>query len=141
MDAADVLRQHGISVTYQRMKVLQALIDRRDHPSAEDIHLALQGCKPPIGKATVYNTLRLLLDKGIVKPLYIDPDGLRYDIELDGHGHFHCERCGRIYNFEAAVDSAELPGLEGFQVRQRDLYVRGICPKCQEQAADAAHNT
>lgn len=135
-DAVHVLKQHHISATYQRLAVLQDLMGRRDHPRAEDIWASLRQAEPPISKATVYNVLRLLMDKGIVKPLYIDQDSLRYDIEVDGHGHFHCEQCGKIYNFDARPDAGPQPGLQGFQVKQRDLYFRGICPACRDYSTN-----
>jgi len=140
-DAVQLLKQHDISATYQRLAVLQDLMARRDHPRAEDIWASLRQAEPPISKATVYNVLRLLTDKGIVKPLYIDQESLRYDIELDGHGHFHCEHCGKIYNFDARVDHGPQPDLQGFEVKQRDLYFRGICPACRDSVTPSIANS
>lgn len=135
-NAAQVLSQHGISATYQRLAVLRELMDRRDHPRAEDIWYSLRQAEPPISKATVYNVLKLLVDKKVLKPLFIDADSVRYDIELDGHGHFHCDSCGAIFNFEAELAAPRESGLNGFQVTQRDLYYRGICPNCRENKAN-----
>lgn len=132
--AAQLLKQHQISPTYQRLVVLEELAGRRDHPAAEDIWAALSRQQPPIAKATVYNTLKLLSDKGIIRPIYIDGDTLRYDVELDGHGHFHCERCGKIFNFPTSVEQPSVPELDGFHITQRDLYFRGECPACQASA-------
>lgn len=135
-DAAQMLKQHGISATYQRLAVLKDLIARRDHPRAEDIWFSLRQAEPPISKATVYNVLKLLVDKGVLKPVFIDTESVRYDIEMDSHGHFHCDSCGHIYNFEAEQLTASTPSLKGFEVTQRDLYYRGICPNCRESAAN-----
>lgn len=127
---AQMLRQHSIQATYQRIEVLRELMSRRDHPGAEAIHEALKSSHPPISKATVYNVLKLFSQKGILKPLYIDLDSLRYDVDQEIHGHFHCDQCKRIFNIEAppALNDAPLP--PGFQVTQRDLYMRGICKDC-----------
>ena len=130
-NAAEVLKQHDITATYQRLAVLRDLMGRRDHPRAEDIWFSLRQAEPPISKATVYNVLKLLVDKGVLKPIFIDADSVRYDVELDGHGHFHCDSCGAIFNFEAQLMPAPVPSLKGFQVTQRDLYFRGLCPSCQ----------
>lgn len=133
--AALVLKQHGISATYQRLAVLENLMGRRDHPRAEDIWEDVRHLKPPISKATVYNVLKLFCEKGILKPLFIDQDSTRYDVELYGHGHFHCQRCDRIFNFDAQVEEAPAQGLQGFSISQRDLYYRGICPDCLNASA------
>lgn len=134
--AAELLRQHGIQATFQRIEVLKELMSRRDHPGAEAIYEALRSCQPPISKATVYNVLKLFSKKGILKPLYIDLDSLRYDVDQDIHGHFHCEQCKRIFNIEAPPALSEAPLPAGFHVTQRDLYLRGICPDCSLRAQE-----
>lgn len=129
-NAAQLLKQHDISPTYQRLAVLKELLGRRDHPRAEDIWFSLKQAEPPISKATVYNVLKLLVERQLLRPVFIDADSVRYDIQTDGHGHFHCDSCGAIYNFEAQLVAPTLPGLAGFEITQRDLYYRGRCPTC-----------
>lgn len=128
--AAQMLRQHGIQATYQRIEVLRELLSRRDHPGAEAIHEGLAESQPRISKATVYNVLKLFSKKGLLKPLYIDLETMRYDVDREVHGHFHCDQCKRIFNVQVPEALNEAPVPEGFRVTQRDLYLRGTCPDC-----------
>ncbi len=133
-EAMSMLRQKGISPTHQRLEVLKYLQDYPGHPSAEEVFAALQGVEPPLSKASVYNILRLFEEKGIVSSLSIDARSLRYDLIIQHHGHFQCQGCGQIVNFTAPLDEHSFQGLEGFEIRQKDIYFRGICPNCQQGA-------
>lgn len=130
-DAMGLLKDRGISPTHQRLEVLRYLLANPGHPSAEEVFAGLQGMEPPLSKASVYNILRLFEEKGLVNTLSIDARSLRYDLIIEGHGHFQCEGCGEIYNFTAAVDDSTFTGLDGFQVKHKDIYFRGLCPGCR----------
>lgn len=129
--AAAILRQRGISPTHQRLWVLKYLLTHPGHPSAEEMFEAARDADPPLSKASVYNILHLFEESGLLKTVQIDGACLRYDILAQEHGHFQCDACGRIFNFSAAIDDAATQGLEGFRVRQRDVYFRGLCTDCQ----------
>ncbi|MHC1787343.1 MAG: Fur family transcriptional regulator [Christensenellales bacterium] len=137
-DVMGLLKARGISPTHQRLEVLRCLLAHPGHMSAEEVFLALQGSQPPLSKASVYNILRLYQAQGLVRALYIDARIQRYDLTLARHGHFQCERCGSIIDFTAALDEAATRGLQGYQIRQKDIYFRGLCPACQTEAQDDA---
>jgi Fe2+ or Zn2+ uptake regulation protein len=91
---------------------------------------------PTLSKATVYNTLRLLVEKGAVLQLTIDERKTCYDGDTSPHAHFLCRCCSRVYDVPVKrpnlLRDAQLP--EGFQADQVELYIKGICPHCRKEA-------
>ena len=128
---AAALKAKQIRLPKQRRKILAYLIEHQEHPTAEQIYRGLKGEMPTLSRTTVYHTLHLLAGAGIVKVLNIEDNEVRYDIITMPHGHFKCESCGGIFNFEVeqALFTARLPG---FQVNDKNLYFKGLCPKCLE---------
>lgn len=124
-----MLEKHGISATFQRLAVLQALAAHAGHPNAEEIYEALGSLYPPISKATVYNVLRLYSDRGIIKPLRLEGDSIRYDTHTDDHAHFECAICGRVRNVPLIPPQTQT-SLAGYAVSHVDVYYRGTCPDC-----------
>ena len=129
-DLTAILQERGLSLSYQRLKVLEYLVFHHCHPSVEQIYLSLVEEIPTLSKATVYNTLKTLVEIGIVKELQIENNEARYDIITDFHGHFKCERCGKIYNFEVELNDTHFSSLNNFLIKQQDVYFKGVCPDC-----------
>ena len=127
-----IFQERNINLSFQRLKVLEYLATHDTHPSIEEIYTALHQDIPTLSKSTVYNTLKILLEAGVVKELSIENTEARYDIITDFHGHFKCERCGTIYNFDIEPDSIASNDLSRFFVRQKDVYFKGVCPDCLE---------
>lgn len=125
------LKEHEIKPSYQRIKIFEYLMHSKAHPHVDDIYRALIGEIPTLSKTTVYNTLSLFVEKGIIHMITIDGTEVRYDADLVEHGHFRCEVCGKVYDFDAEILEIDTNLGEGFTVHQKDLYFRGICPKCQ----------
>ena len=125
-----ILQERGLSLSYQRLKVLEYLVSHHCHPSVEQIYLSLVEEIPTLSKATVYNTLKTLVEIGIVKELQIENNEARYDIITDFHGHFKCERCGKIYNFAVELNDTHFSSLNNFLIKQQDVYFKGVCPDC-----------
>lgn len=129
-----ILTQRGIRPSQQRLMILEYLMTHRNHPSVDMIYNALLGEVPTLSRATVYNTLNLFLDAGLVKALDIVENESRYDIMTTTHGHFKCKVCGEIFNFgvdETAMDSEDL---SGFEVEEKNVYYKGICPSCLKKS-------
>lgn len=130
-DLSDELKKRNLRVSTQRIKILEYLICNRNHQTADQIYNALHPDLPTLSKTTVYNTLKALTQAGMVRELDIDDHETRYDIARENHGHFKCESCGTIYDF--AVDMKGLlknNDLIGFQIRDRNVYLKGLCPRC-----------
>jgi Fur family peroxide stress response transcriptional regulator len=86
---------------------------------------------PTLSKTTVYNTMKALVQAGIVKEIGIDEHETRYDISSEEHGHFKCESCNKVYDFSFNIDDGLKKGcLEGYQIYEKNVYLKGACPEC-----------
>ena len=120
----------GIRPSNQRLKVLEYFHHNPGHPTADEIFRALSAGIPPLSKATIYNVLHTFCDAGILRMISIDENELRYDFITDDHGHFHCEVCGSIFNFFVAMQNLMSNELESFQIHEKNVFFKGICPRC-----------
>jgi len=130
------LKESGIASSVQRVKVLEYLHECKCHPTADRIYGELSKNGLDISLATVYNTLNLFEEKGLIRILSLEGSENRYDIMTHDHGHFICEECGSIMNFEVDLNSSVYlydESLSDFKVKKRDVYFRGICPECIEK--------
>ncbi|MGE5614502.1 MAG: Fur family transcriptional regulator [Bacillota bacterium] len=125
-----LLKEKNISLSYQRLKVLEYLAQNRCHPTVEQIFTGLQNDIPTLSKTTIYNTLRILEESGLVRVITIEDNETRYDIDTKNHGHFKCESCGKIFDFTIDMDSL-IPGdLSRFKINEKNVYFKGLCPEC-----------
>lgn len=130
LNIEEYLRANDIKPSYQRMKVFEYLIKYRNHPTVDDIYKELVKSIPTLSKTTVYNILDLFIEKGIAQLISIEENETRYDADVTTHGHFKCEKCGRIYDFPVDVSGMKTGGLKDFIIREKHIYFRGICEKC-----------
>ena len=98
-DLRQELKTKNIGLSHQRLKVLEYLTQNRCHPTVDQIYTELQKDIPTLSKTTVYNTLRILAEAGLVKVISIEDKECRFDIDTEDHGHFKCESCGTIFDF------------------------------------------
>ena len=121
------MRGGGYKATPQRMAVLSALAEER-HQSLEEVRTRC----PEVGLVTVYRTLGLLSELGIVRRLDLG-DGARYELAEDHHHHMVCESCGDISEFEECpIDPGRFPPESAdFEVRSHSLEVYGRCGACR----------
>lgn len=133
-DSLTCLTAHGVKPSMQRLAVMGYLLDHRTHPTVEDIYNDLAPTMPTLSKATVYNTLRLLVEKGAVQQLTIDERKTCYDGDTTPHAHFFCRCCGRIYDVPLKRPNLRRGALlpEGFHADNVELYIKGLCPACAE---------
>lgn len=127
-----LLLSKGIRPSPQRLHVMEYMTHLVGHPTAEEIHSALHEDMPSLSLATVYNTLHVFTDAGLLRVVSVDNTEQRYDLTTEDHGHFKCLRCGAIINFP--VDYARIPTttLAGFEISQKNVYYSGTCPDCIE---------
>ena len=124
------LKKKNISLSYQRLKVLEYLIQHRCHPTVDQIFSEIKKDIPTLSKTTVYNTLRTLAEAGLVKVITIEDKETRYDIDTKDHGHFKCDSCGTIFDFPIDIDSLIPEDLSKFMINDKNVYFKGICSKC-----------
>jgi Fur family transcriptional regulator, peroxide stress response regulator len=127
---ADILKTHKIRVSSQRVQVLAYLLDHQCHPTVDQIYSGLLKDIHILSKTTVYNTLTLFVSSGLVRGISIEGNETRYDITVGNHGHFKCESCGEIYDFNIDIDSLPTEDLSCFMINDKNVYFKGICPKC-----------
>ncbi len=121
------MRGRGYKATPQRLAVLRAL-DVEQHQSMEELRERWLG----VGVVTVYRTLDLFTELGIVRRLDLG-DRPRYELAEDHHHHLICECCGEISEFdECPLDPAMLsPETSGFEMRAHSIEVYGRCAGCR----------
>jgi Fur family peroxide stress response transcriptional regulator len=126
----DYLLDKGVKPSYSRLKVLEYMLKYRNHPTVDDIYHELLREIPTLSRTTIYNTINLFVNENIAVPISIDPNETRYDATVAEHGHFKCNRCGRIEDFPIHLESYQPKELDGFKVLSRDVYYKGLCPSC-----------
>lgn len=124
------LLKNKIKPSFPRLKVFEYLAANPTHPTVDDIYKALVEVIPTLSKTTIYNTLDLFIRSNIVRAVTIDGNELRYDVDITNHGHFKCDQCHTIYEFD--IDPGVLcpDSLEGFDIREKNIYFKGTCPNC-----------
>ncbi len=133
-NVGDFLKTNGIKPSYQRIKIYEYLMNTKDHPTVESIYSALNGQIPTLSKTTVYNTLKIFIDKGIAMAITIDDNEVRFDAFIDTHGHFKCQECHRVYDFHVNFEGAIGDQLDDFQILEQQMFFYGICRSCNEKS-------
>lgn len=128
---AQKLKKHKIKPSVHRIMVYEYLMTKRNHPTVEQIFLNLRQNFPTISKATIYNTLNLFVEAGLIRMITIEDKEIRYDSNVENHGHFKCEVCGMVYDFKVEIDTIAFDDLADFLINNKDVYFKGICPNCQ----------
>ena len=137
-----VVRKAGVKLTHQRLEIFRELARTDEHPDAETVFRAVQQRVPTMSLDTVYRTLWMLRDLGLVTALGSHRGGVRFDVNLGRHHHYVCVRCRLVRDFTSAeLDGIRLPSaVQGFgSIVDTQVEVRGLCTGCSiEQAADPA---
>ena len=123
---AELLRAHDINPTHQRIEIAYALFSRQEHLSADQVMTIVNDRHAETSKATVYNTLNLFLEKGLIREVIVDPSKVFYDPNTGPHHHLYEVDSGRLTDIKAdAVRIEGLPDLpKGMETVGIDLIVR-----------------
>ena len=125
----------GIRPSVQRLAIYEFVKNNPIHPTADVVYDALRDALGSLSLTTVYNTLKLFVDAGLISMLTIDDTFRCFDGNTASHAHFRCDSCGKIVDL--AISSKFLSmvdGLEGFEIKDAQLYLKGLCPLCKEKA-------
>jgi Fe2+ or Zn2+ uptake regulation protein len=125
-DTIALLKKSGIQPTPQRVAVVQCIVGTGAHPSADEVWAKAKRVCATISRATVYNTLNLLVEKGLLKTQVLRGGTVVFDPLLEAHHHFVDEQTGRIYDipWEAVTVTGE-DSLDGFEVRDYQVVMKG----------------
>jgi Fur family iron response transcriptional regulator len=126
VEIIDLLRSHDINHTAQRVIITRLLFEKCTHLSAEDVYRLVNVDNRRVSKATVYNTLGLLADKGVVREVIADPTRIFYDPNTTPHHHFFDVATGELTDISAEqIHVSGLPPLpNGAQLEGVDVIVR-----------------
>jgi Fur family peroxide stress response transcriptional regulator len=134
-----VAKKAGVKLTHQRLEIFRELASTEEHPDADSIFRAVQHRMPTVSVDTVYRTLWMLHDLGLVTTLGPQRDGVRFDANLEQHHHYVCVRCGLVRDFESAdLNALHVPDAvkELGSIADAHVEVRGVCAKCLVERAD-----
>jgi len=134
-------REAGAKLTPQRIEIFREVARTGDHPDAETIHRRVRDRMPTVSLDTIYRTLWLLVDLGIVRTLGPGRERARFDANLDPHHHFVCVKCGLTRDFHSKDfdDLAPPDSLKAFgRVEATHVEARGLCLECAGKDTEAA---
>ncbi len=127
------VKQAGVKLTHQRREIFREVAASLEHPDAEMILKAVKPRMPSVSLDTVYRTLWLLSELGLVSTLGPRRQTVRFDANLKSHHHYVCEQCGTIRDFDsAALGRLPIPAAVKAlgSVTQAQVEIKGICRKC-----------
>ena len=129
------LREHGVRLTAPRRTILEAALRTKGHFTAEELIARMRGQGVPASKATVYRTLGLLVQKGLLEPREFERGSLRYEVATkeDHHDHMICTACGTVHEFvddEIERLQAEACLRFGFRMLGHSHRIFGLCSRC-----------
>ena len=130
------MTRSGIRLTPQRRYVYEALMEKRDHPTALEVFLRAKERMPSISLATVYNCLDALTESGLIRQVNCDRASSRYCPNLVPHGHFFCKECAAVFDVPlkpSLEETWEVP--PGTLVSHAEITLRGMCPACAQKSS------
>ena len=120
--------------TIQKIKILEALKNTREHPSAEQVYEVVKQSIPSISLATVYRNLNQMYEEGIIKRLEINKE-YHYDAFINEHIHFVCINCGSILDLNISGINkkifAKIKEQTNNEPKSSEIIIYGICEKCK----------
>ena len=139
----DALKHHGVKLTHQRMIIFGEIAESKDHPNVESICQAVRKKLPMVSLDTVYRTLWMLKDLGLIRILGAR-DRVRFDGNLKPHHHFICSECGLMRDFSSNEwDRLKIPKeVKNFgNGTHVHIEVQGICTECSRKSVVSSKNS
>ncbi len=122
----DMLSLAGLNPTAQRIAVFQLIYNQMDHPTPEQVKTAVDKVFPRISLATIYNTLNVLVEKGLLRAVKLPSTGkVVFDANTAKHYHFIDEAKGTLYDIAPETVSLTLDLPDHFEVNDVDVFVKG----------------
>jgi Fur family peroxide stress response transcriptional regulator len=130
----ETLRKKGYKATTQRIAICRFALQSRDHPTAQRIYDGVKNVHPTVSLATVYKTLQILTEHGLVQELDLPESQARFDSYMEPHINLICIRCGKIQDSKdsAAQEMVERAAAKAEFTRTRQrLDIFGLCKTCR----------
>jgi len=130
----NLCRLRGVPLTIQRRVILEALLDRDDHPTVDQVFQEVKGRIPGISRTTVYRTLETLVTLGVAQKTSHFGAVARFDGNTEHHHHLVCVRCDAVVDCDGpSRDAIRLPPAQraGFEITDFSICFKGLCPDCR----------
>ena len=130
------LAHSGLRLTPQRQRVHEVLLEKQDHPTADQVFLRAKADMRDISMATVYNCLDALVQCGLVRQVTLDRGATRYCPNMQDHSHFYCDECGSVHDILQTIsaEDAHIKLPRGFRLKNIETNLHGLCPDCAAKA-------
>ena len=119
----------GFRFTPQRDHVYSVLLQKRDHPTAEEVFIRAKREMPDISMATVYNCLDALVKCGVARQVTVERGASRFCPNMKEHCHFYCDTCESVFDIDLLAEPG-VPLPKGFRAARYDVTIHGRCPAC-----------
>ena len=139
-DVAELLREHGVQVTAQRLAIMRS-VAAHPHATADDLADDVRSVIGTISRQAVYDTLGVLVDKQLIRRIQPAGSAARYEDRVgDNHHHLICRGCTTMFDIDCAT--GEVPCLtadddHGFEIDEAEVIYWGRCPTCRKLEARA----
>ena len=133
----DKCHERGLPVTIQRWVIFDALLDREDHPTIDQVYEVVKSRIPGVSRTTVYRTLKTLAELGVAKKTSHFAAMDRFDGNMDHHHHLVCVRCDKVVDFaDPALRGLPLPDARrtGFEIVDFSVYFESLCQQCKRRS-------
>ena len=124
------LATSGLRFTSQRRHVYDVLLQKLDHPTAEEVFIRAKHGMSDISMATVYNCLDALVQCGLVRQVQLQRGATRFCPNMEEHAHYHCDECGAVFDVPLDKPATAVAGPKGFKVDHYEIAVHGVCAAC-----------
>ena len=125
-DSVTILQEHGIQPSAQRVAVADYVLKAVEHPSADIVWTRVKARVPYISRATVYNTLNLFVEKGLLRALTLAEDSVVFDPNVERHHHL-VDETGAIHDIAwDKVQVCNIEALKGFEIRDYQVVMHGV---------------
>lgn len=131
----EMCRESGFPLTVQRRVILECILQRHDHPTADQVHEEVRARVPEISRTTVYRTLEALVQMGAIRRAHHLGPASRFDANVGHHHHLVCMRCNSVVDFEdPRLDQLPVPDQmrTKFQIMDYSVHYAGLCSACQK---------
>jgi Fur family transcriptional regulator, ferric uptake regulator len=134
------VKEKGLKSSAQRNVILTVMMKEKKHLTVDELYSLIKKENPEIGIATVYRTIHLLCDIGIVRELAISNAVSRYEILADGNHHDHlvCVSCGKFVEIVSSLiekEQAKIAHTHGFILTNHTHVLYGRCPECSKEVS------
>jgi Fur family peroxide stress response transcriptional regulator len=136
----EMLCSRGVKASFQRLLILEYIVKNKNHPSAEMIFKQISKKIPTLSRTTVYNTLNLFVERGILTTLNTGDSESHFDVMDKPHAHFLCSVCGGIIDLHIDMPFFSEKYINGHKTEEIKVQFTGICSKCLQKNRQKPYN-